>query len=497
MRTKKSAITTVSQYNFEFIFNNVTDLIFLVKIEGKEKYRFEAINKSYTEVTKLKESDVIGKTFDEVLSPTVFNRVKKIYEGIIKTGNTVVAEEKWEDIPTKTLFVEVKLTPVSMNSNKITHILGSARDITERKKRESIEIGYKVLLDAVTEAIYILNEEGKFLDVNNGALKMYGYEKDDFKGKTPEFLSAPGKNDLVKTIDDVRKAFEGKTVIFNWWGKRKNGEIFPKEVILNRTNYLGEDAVIATARDISERYQKDVKQKVVTEELRELNKSKDKFFSIIAHDLRSPFNGLLGFSKVLFDEYEDLSKDEVKEYISYVHSSAKNIYNLIENLLQWSRIQTGRMEFQPINLDLQEQVFKIINLYTSVAIEKRINLSNEVPLNTMIRVDQNMLNSILQNLIANALKFTNQFGIINVSYAASYGFHEISVSDNGVGISEENQKKLFRIDSHYSTAGTSNEEGTGLGLILCKELAEQNGGDIILKSEIGKGSKFILRLPIL
>ena len=195
MTAKKAKLTSIKHYDLEFIFNNVTDLIFLVKIEGKDKYRFEAINKSYSEVTKLKEKDIIGKTFEEVLSPDVFKRVKKIYETIIKTGKTVVTEEKWEDIPAETLYVEVKLTPVSMNSDKITHILGSARDITERKKRENIEVGYKVLLDAVTEAIYILDKDGKFLDVNNGALKMYGYKKEDFKGRTPEFLSAP-----VKTI---------------------------------------------------------------------------------------------------------------------------------------------------------------------------------------------------------------------------------------------------------------------------------------------------------
>ena len=241
----------------------------------------------------------------------------------------------------------------------------------------------------------------------------------------------------------------------------------------------------------------DEQQKRVTDELRELNDSKDKFFSIIAHDLRSPFNGLLGFSKVLSDEFEDLSKEETREYISYVYSSAKNVFNLIENLLQWSRIQTGRMEFQPIRLDLHEQIFRIVNLYTSVAIEKRITLTNDVPINTIIKVDQNMLNSIMQNLIGNAIKFTNQFGKVTVSYFASYSFHEIRVTDSGIGISEENQKKLFRIDSHYSTVGTSNEEGTGLGLILCKELAEQNGGQIILKSKPGEGSKFIFKLPIL
>jgi signal transduction histidine kinase len=153
------------------------------------------------------------------------------------------------------------------------------------------------------------------------------------------------------------------------------------------------------------------------------------------------------------------------------------------------------MEFQPIRIDLFELVFKIVNLFTSVAIEKHIILRNVVPLNIIIKADQNMLNSIIQNLVANALKFTNSGGAVTISYELIDDFHHITVSDNGVGISKENQKKLFRIDAHYSTTGTANEEGTGLGLILCRELAEQNGGNIHLESDIDKGSKFTVTLP--
>jgi len=497
MRAKKTEVNTSNLFNLEFIFNNVTDLIFLVKIEGKDKYRFESVNNSYLEHTKMKKEDIIGKTFEEVLTPNVFEKVKKIYENIIKTGETVVNEELWEDIPAKRLDVEVKLSPVSINSKKITHILGSARDITERKKRKEMQIGYKVLFDAVTEAIYIQDKEGKFLDVNKGALNMYGYKREDFIGNTPEFLSASGKNDLEATIEHVKKAFTGETQMFYWWGRRKNGEDFPKEVILNKTNFLGEEAVIATARDISDRFQNEEKQKEYTLELKELNDAKDKFFSIIAHDLRSPFNGLLGFSKVLSDEFDELTNDEIKEYISYVYSSAKNVFNLIENLLQWSRIQTGRMEFQPIRIDLYELVFKVVNLFTSVAIEKHISLRNGIPMNTVVKADQNMLNSIIQNLIANALKFTSHGGAVDIGYDVVDGFHNVIVTDNGVGISKENQKKLFRIDSHYSTIGTANEEGTGLGLILCRELAEQNGGGIEVDSNIEKGSRFTVKLPVI
>jgi len=203
----------------------------------------------------------------------------------------------------------------------------------------------------------------------------------------------------------------------------------------------------------------------------------------------------LGFSKVLFDEAEDLSREEIREYIGYVYTASKNVYNLIENLLNWSKIQTGRIQFQPIRLDLYEEIFKVINLYTTMAIEKKIKIINIVPVNSFIYIDQNLLNSLLQNLISNSIKFTGTGGKVVISYNQKSDYTEITVEDNGIGISEDNLSKLFKIEAQFSTSGTNNEQGSGLGLVLCKELLTKINGYLNVNSELNKGTIFTFGFP--
>jgi len=484
--------------NFKFIFDTVEDLIFLLRKENNS-YIFEEVNKSYLKATGFEYKTLIGKRLDEVLSEKVFKNVIKTYEHISNLEKPLRFEEIWYDVPSRNLHVDIQLIPVLNKKGKLTHIIGSARDITEKKIKEKelkeIESSYKDLFDSVTEAIYLHDKDGIFIDVNSGALKMYGYDKKDFIGRTPEFLSAEGRNDMNFVKDCIKKAFSGETQLFTFWGKRKNGTVFPKEVILNRGLYKGIPVIIAAARDISERYENEIKLKKFAEELQELNSSKDKFFSLLAHDLRSPFNGILGFSKVLFDEINDLSSEEIREYIGYVYTSSKNVYNLIENLLQWSKIQSGRIQFQPITMDLYEEIFRVINLYTTIAIEKKIKLLNTVPVNSFIKADQNLLNSILQNLISNAIKFTGNGGNVVISYNRNGDITEITVEDNGIGISEENIGKLFKIEAQFSTSGTNNEQGSGLGLVLCKELLTKINGFIKVDSKLNEGTKITFGFP--
>jgi PAS domain S-box-containing protein len=484
--------------NFKFIFDTVEDLIFLLRKE-QNSYFFEEVNKSYLKATGFEYKTLIGKRLDEVLSEKVFANVIRTYEDISHHENPLRLEEIWYDVPQKNLHVDVQLIPVLNKKGKLTHVIGSARDITEKKLREKklkeIEISYKDLFDSVSEAIYLHDKNGVFKDVNTGAVQMYGYNKEDFIGKTPAFLSAKGKNDLKIVNSYIKKAFNGETQIFTFWGRRKNGQVFPKEVILNRGLYRGKPVIIAAARDISERYENENKLKRYAEELQETNRSKDKIFSLLAHDLRSPFNGILGFSKVLFDEAEDLSREEIREYIGYVYTASKNVYNLIENLLNWSKIQTGRIQFQPIRLDLYEEIFKVINLYTTMAIEKKIKIINIVPVNSFIYIDQNLLNSLLQNLISNSIKFTGTGGKVVISYNQKSDYTEITVEDNGIGISEDNLSKLFKIEAQFSTSGTNNEQGSGLGLVLCKELLTKINGYLNVNSELNKGTIFTFGFP--
>lgn len=226
------------------------------------------------------------------------------------------------------------------------------------------------------------------------------------------------------------------------------------------------------------------------ESLKILNATKDKFFSIIAHDLRNPFNALHGLTKHLLNHYEEFEKEEIKDSLELIYNSADELLELLENLLHWSRTQRGKIQFSPIEINLSEIVSKIFSLLSMNAKKKEINLINEINKEVTIIGDIDMITAILRNLISNAIKFSHFHSFIRISSKSYNDYTEISVMDNGVGISSENIEKLFRIDIHHSTSGTSEEQGSGLGLILCKEFVEKHNGRIWVESDINKGSTF-------
>lgn len=231
-------------------------------------------------------------------------------------------------------------------------------------------------------------------------------------------------------------------------------------------------------------------------QLKELNASKDKLFSIIAHDLRSPFHALLGLSDLLATEVDEFSREEIAKFAGEMNSSLKNQFKLLENLLDWSRLQTGRMQYAPVKINLAEKINDISALLSGNALKKNISIINNVLNNAFVLADANMLQSILQNLLANAIKFTKSGGTIDVKSESTDGkMVKIFVKDTGVGISKDNLQKIFRTDSTVTTQGTENERGTGLGLLLCKEMIERHGGTLSVESELEKGTTFLFTLP--
>ena len=232
-----------------------------------------------------------------------------------------------------------------------------------------------------------------------------------------------------------------------------------------------------------------------TYELQELNNTKDKFFSIIAHDLKNPFNALLGFSQHLVEEYENTSGEEIKEMLYAMKEASENAYKLLQNLLEWSRSQTGRISWNPGKLFMESLISENIDILKKAAINKNLKFEVDLPDVLIAYADENMVKTIIRNLLSNAIKYSYEGGKITVSGKVDSNYIRICIADQGVGIDEEGKKKLFRIDSDYSTTGTANEEGTGLGLILCKEFVEKNKGEIWVESEKGKGSKFCFTLP--
>lgn len=229
-------------------------------------------------------------------------------------------------------------------------------------------------------------------------------------------------------------------------------------------------------------------------ELVELVATKDKFFSIIAHDLKNPLFGISGFSKMILARQTQLDIEKMKEFIGQIGKTADEAYKLLENLLDWASLQRGLMIPEMENYHLTEIVDEVLSLSAEVARSKNIKVENHVTPDCFICCDKNMTKTVLRNLVSNALKYSKIDGVVIVSSQISGSFVQISVKDSGVGISSQRMNNLFKIQRNISTPGTSNEKGTGLGLILCKEMVEKQQGRIWVESEEGKGSSFIFTL---
>ena len=230
--------------------------------------------------------------------------------------------------------------------------------------------------------------------------------------------------------------------------------------------------------------------------LKELNETKDKLFSIIGHDLKGPLNSLTAFSSLLIHHSETLTQEEIKMLSGDVDKSLKNLFGLLENLLEWARSQTGNIDFSPEQFDLLTVIIENVDLLKSQAEKKKISIVHDKTQELFVYAHRNSINTVVRNLIANAIKFTSNGGNIVITASVNGKMAKIIVADNGVGMNENVIKKLFKVGTKVSTLGTSQEKGTGLGLILCKDFVEKNGGTIGVESKEGHGSKFYFTVPV-
>jgi len=303
------------------------------------------------------------------------------------------------------------------------------------------------------------------------------------------FLTAlTNKNDRVKglklgAVDYIIKPFEEEELLL----KVQNHIVLRRLTveIQNKT-----DELLNYKEHLEEIVQKR------TEELEVINATKDKFFSIIAHDLKNPFTSIMYFSDVMEIDTNTLDVNGLLQNLQNINTSAKNAYKLLENLLIWARSQTGKIEFAREKCFLNTLFKEAYDITYSTARNKNISLTFDNVENVEIFADKNMINTILRNLIINAVKYTNRRGEVKVKAKILNNAVQISVMDNGVGIKLETIEKLFKTSQKVSTAGTEKETGTGLGLILCKEFVEKHGGKILVESEVGKGSNFKFTLPL-
>jgi signal transduction histidine kinase len=235
--------------------------------------------------------------------------------------------------------------------------------------------------------------------------------------------------------------------------------------------------------------------KHTNQQLSESNLTKDRFFSIIAHDIRNPFHVIRGFADILINDYRILPFEKIDRFLHLIYTSSSNGINLVDNLLQWSHAQTGHIAFDPANIKLAAVAQETVNLLEGNAHQKNIKIQQFIGEDIIVHADENMLNAIFRNLVSNAIKFTPENGNVTLKSTVSGQQVEVTIADSGLGIAPANQALLFNIVTNKSTKGTSNEPGTGLGLVLCKEFIDLHNGKIWVESVEGKGSKFKFTLP--
>ena len=437
------------------------------------------------------ENELIGQNISIVRSidndPEIADKILTITADTGWHGEILNRKKDGTEFP-----ISLSTSIVQDENGETLGMVGVAVDISERKQSEialqESELKHRNLIETMPDAFYRSTPEGKFMEVNQAMVKMLGYEsKEELMAidiKTQLYFKPEDRESLVlqNNSDDLdifpMKKKDGSEIWLEdhgWYVKDENGQIIFHEGVM---------------RDITERKISETRLQKYSEELQELNATKDKFFSIIAHDLKTPFHSILGLSEIIKDEAKHLDIETVEQYAGIIHSTSKNTFQLLENLLDWARIQRSQISFKPVSIILKKLVNEVVELMEEKSNSKMITVLNNIPDNQIVSADEDMLKTVLRNLVSNALKFTPVNGKIEIHVVSKENSIEISVKDTGTGMKQDDISKIFKIGSSFSKRGTENENGTGLGLVLCKEFVEKQGGKIWVESEEGKGSTF-------
>jgi len=369
--------------------------------------------------------------------------------------------------------------------NQLKNILGDKEDKFKQLIRNSFDM------------IVLLDEDGVQKYVSDSCENILGY--------WPEELMDVSVVDRFIHPDDREKARSGLKDILEERGnggtqyrhKHKDGGwVYLEAVGTNQLDNAAIEAVVLNVRDITQRMNAEEALRESENRLNEMNAAKDRIFSIIGHDLRSPFTSIIGFSDLLLEQVKNKDYNGVEEYAGIIQRSSLQAMELLTNLLEWSRSQTGKFRFDPDRVDINQMVRDVAGTFKETARQKGLKVELEPGFDGFVYADPYMIGTVLRNLVSNGIKFTKAGGQITIGTEGAGAWLNVRVADSGIGINEEDQAKLFRVDHYHTTTGTDQESGTGLGLLLCREFVEQHGGRIWVESEPGKGSVFKFTIPV-
>lgn len=400
----------------------------------------------------------------------------------------VIVVQRYDE--TTRYYDQIDVDTLSFVSNQIAMAI-------ELKKREETlkfsEAKYRSLIENLSDIIYTFDLKG-YLTYVSSAVTKFGYTPEELIGKKLDYIVH--EDDIFKFKEHTINLLKGNFLPVTIKVYHKNRSILHFQTTNSVFEENGVRQINGVLTDITDRIKMENDLISSEHKLLEANQSKDRFFSILAHDLKSPFTGILGFSEFLITEIGDLSTDEISEFAEKINSSAKAILELLNNLLDWSRIQTNRLKFVPARVEVDAILHNVNSILLPLTYEKEIELILEVEEGLAVNADKDMIETVFRNLISNSIKFTPRNGSIIVTADRTGDLVEFSVSDSGVGMSKEAMSKLFRMNEFVTTIGTENEKGTGLGLLLCYEFVKKHGGLLTVESREGEGSTFSFSIPL-
>jgi two-component system, sensor histidine kinase and response regulator len=489
----------VINQGIESIINNCPTLICQISTEGKLIY----VNNYFHEILKLNPSELIGNKFETIFADCPGNIPKNFPWSNDEIEFTFEFESEFK-IDSKIKWIEWRIKTFKDEKTDDKIFIASGWDITEIKHNEENmirdQIFFNLLMDIIPDRIYFKDLQSRYLRINKVAARRRNLiNTQDALGKT-DFDFFTEEHARVAFDDEQKVIATGKMLenieeLETWQNGKKTWASTTKAPFYDKKgNIVG---TFGISRDITVR--KLAQEALIESEqkLKELNAIKDKFFSIIAHDLRSPFHGLFGLVNILIDDFDHISGTKVKENLILINNEMKNLFHLLEDLLEWGRIQRNAIQFIPTDGNIFNTVKNVVELFKTNAKDKNISVKcicfDE---EFIFSYDDKMISTVIRNLLTNAIKFTKNNGSITISILKVDNNISISIEDNGIGIPYYNLNKLFNLNEYFSTKGTSGEGGSGLGLILCKEFIERHGGKITVESEVNKGTKFSFTLPV-
>lgn len=487
-----------SEQYFNSIINKIGDPVFVKNNES----RFVFVNDAFCEIFNLTSKEILEKTLAEDIPPEEMEVFLQYDKQVLNTGIENINEETLTIRGGQTKIISTRKSRfIDSDGNKF--IVGIIHDITKLKNAEkSVKISeahFRGLFNQSHISTALVGLDKCFVKCNEAFCNFLGYPEKELIGKKIADFTFPDDKDLG--VPEMKKIVQGEmeSALVQKRYIRKDGSIVWGELTIsvvrdehNKPLYFLPVIQDITERSIAEKKLKDSKNK-----LKELNSTKDKLFSIIAHDLRGPFNSIEGFSDLIMNNLGRFNQVELKKYLGLINTSANNSINLLDNLLNWAKSQTDQIVFSPKKINITAIIGEILNLLEPTALVKNITLKQRQSEPIKCFADENMTRVVIRNLISNAIKFTNENGEIIVTQKTIKKEIEITVSDNGVGIKKEIIKEIFDVSKNKSTLGTANEKGSGLGLLLCKEFVRKNCGEIWVESIEGKGSDFKFTLPII